>query len=182
MRKSTKCKIYIAIFIILMILFNIYLYYHRIKYEYWDTRDLIFFIVLSNGSIMGLILYFSAIIYIILPSKENVIKKEYMIMSKNQDNKSKLDNVFLSIDRIQAYNDIIYNDLINDLKNITYQDPQDEQDKNKIIDRIQAIITGSNRELDIINQDICDIYNKCNKESVKDKEWYKWKRDLILLY
>lgn len=172
MKKTTKSKLYIVLFIIVMIFFNVFLYNYRIKNEYWETKDLIFFICLSNGSTGGIILYFSALIYIMIPSKDYVsvmqnknIEKEYMKMSKNY--KSDIEKIFISIDRIQVYNNMINDDLLNDLKNINIQD---EHEKNKIIEKINALIVASNNELDNINQKICDIDTKINNQDNSENE------------
>lgn len=91
MRKKTI--ILLVVFIIYIALCNYGIYIHRIKYEYWEVKDLIFFLGILNGVIITLPLgaYFSYITY-----KEDKERKKLAILlvknmiDKHQEEKEEL--------------------------------------------------------------------------------------------
>ena len=88
MRKKTI--ILLIIFISYIALCNYGIYVHRIKYEYWEVKDLIFFLGILNIGIINLPLF----IYLLVQEhKEEKEHKELMI-DRHQEEKQEL------IDRI----------------------------------------------------------------------------------
>ena len=89
--------ILLIVFIIYIALCNYGIYVHRIKYEYWEVKDLIFFLGILNGVIVTLPLgaYLSYIQY-----KEDKERKELALLfvknmiDRHQEEKQEL------IDRI----------------------------------------------------------------------------------
>ena len=49
---KTRTKIFIVFMILLLIVGNYYIYIERIKYEIWETQDLIFFLGILNLSMI----------------------------------------------------------------------------------------------------------------------------------
>lgn len=86
--KTKKRKwIYFIITTIILVLVNLYVYNERIRYEYWDTQDLLFFLGIINASVLSVLgLIYSGIEYAKMENRKDFLTK-YLIERYYMENK-----------------------------------------------------------------------------------------------
>ena len=101
MKIKHKKLIFTTLIILIFIAINLYVYNERIRYEYWETKDLIFYLTIINGSIASIIF----IIYIALTTNKKInVYERYIIERYYMDKKE--------INKRVSHNDMINNILI----------------------------------------------------------------------
>lgn len=99
MKIKHKKLIFTTLTILIFILVNLYVYNERIRYEYWEIKDLIFFLTIINGSVASII----GIIYTAIKTNKKINVYERYILERYYMDKR---------DRRVSHNDMINNILI----------------------------------------------------------------------